>query len=231
MDAQTRRQKTTRRMIQVLVTSALQGALLFGSAGRLDWIWGWGYMGIYLLMFLVNALILLRINPDVIAERADTAGARGWDMLVGGVFALAYVIGLPLISGLDVRRGWSGEMAFWVHLAGIGVFLIGAGLFVWAMAVNAHFATVVRVGAEGEHEVAMSGPYRIVRHPGYLGVVVQSMSTPLILGSWWALIPAALALVALFFRTVLEDRTLQAELAGYDQLVKQTPYRLIPGIW
>jgi len=97
--------------------------------------------------------------------------------------------------------------------------------------VNAHFATVVRVGEEGKHQVVMSGPYRIVRHPGYLGAVFQCLGVPLILGSWWAFIPAGVALVALLFRTVLEDRTLQAELAGYDRLVKQTPYRLIPGIW
>lgn len=231
MDVQTRRQKTVKRMTQVLVTTALQGALLIGFAGRLDWFWGWGYIGVYLLMILANALILSRINPDVIAERADTAGVRSWDTLIGGVFALAFFIGLPLVAGLDVRRGWSGEMGLWVHLTGIGVFLVGAALFVWAMAVNAHFATVVRIDKEGEHQVVMSGPYRIVRHPGYLGALFQSVGTPLILGSWWALIPAGVVLVVLLVRTVLEDRVLQAELPGYDQLVKQTPYRLIPGIW
>lgn len=231
MDVQTRRQKTVKRVTQVLVTTALQGALLMVFAGHLDWAWGWGYLGIYLLMILANALILSQINPDVIAERADTTGVRSWDTLIGGVFALAFFIGLPVTAGLDVRGVWSGEIALWIHLTGIGVFLIGAALFVWAMAVNAHFATVVRIDKEGGHPVAMSGPYRIVRHPGYLGVVFQSLGTPLILGSWWALIPAGVALVALMFRTVLEDRTLQAELPGYDLLVQQTPYRLIPGIW
>ena len=219
------------RVTQVLVTTALQGAVLFGFAGRLDWAWGWGYIAVYLLMILANALILTRINPDVIAKRADTAGVRGWDTLVGGVFALAYFIGLPLIAGLDARGGWT-EVPLWVHWTGAGVFLAGSGLFVWAMAVNAHFATVMRIdNREGGHQVAMSGPYRIVRHPGYLGALFQSVATPLILGSLWALIPAGVALVALLFRTVLEDRTLQAELPGYDQLVQQTPYRLIPGVW
>lgn len=231
MNAQTRRQKMIRRMIQVLATTGIQGALLMGFAGRLDWGWGWGYIGVYLLMILMNALLLTRINPDVIAERADNTGVRSWDTLIGGVFSLAFFIGLPVAAGLDVRNGWSGELALWVHLTGVGVFLVGAALFVWAMAVNAHFATVVRIDKAGEHQVAMSGPYRIVRHPGYLGAVFQSVGTPLILGSWWALIPAGLVLVALLFRTVLEDRTLQAELPGYDQLVRQTPYRLFPGIW
>lgn len=219
MDAQTRRKKTIQRIVQVLVTTALQTAILFGAAGRLDWAWGWGFIGGSLLMILVNALILTWINPNVIAERADIAGMRRWDALVGGAFALAYTIGLPLVAGLDVRSSWT-DMALWIHWAGAVVFLVGAALFIWAMAVNAHFATVVRVGEEGKHQVVMSGPYRIVRHPGYLGVVFQSVGTPLILGSWWAFIPAAVALVALMFRTVLEDRTLQAELAGYDRLVK-----------
>lgn len=99
------------------------------------------------------------------------------------------------------------------------------------MAFNAKFATVVRVGDEGSHPVATDGPYRIVRHPGYLGAVLQSIGTPLILGSWWALIAGGLAIIFLIVRTALEDKTLQEELPGYEKLVAQTKYRLFPGVW
>ena len=78
---------------------------------------------------------------------------------------------------------------------------------------------------------ATGGPYRFVRHPGYLGTIVASLATPFLLGSWWALIPSA-ALAALFvLRTALEDRTLQAELPGYADFTRQTCYCLLPGVW
>lgn len=231
MDEQTRRQKTVRRMVQVLVTTVLQGLVLFSAAGKLRWGWGWGYIGFYLLMILVNASLLRRINPDVIAERADNAGMKDWDKLVGGVFALAYFIGLPLVAGFDLRWGWTSDLHVGMHLIGVGLFLAGSVLFVWSMAVNAYFATIVRVGENETHHVIMSGPYRFIRHPGYLGAILQCLGTPLILGSWWAMIPGVVALGAILARTVLEDQTLQAELVGYDRLVQQTPYRLLPGIW
>ena len=118
-----------------------------------------------------------------------------------------------------------------LHLVGAGVFLAGGVLFAWAMAVNAKFATIVRVGEEGSHPVAMDGPYRIVRHPGYLGFCFQSVGLPLLLGSWWGYILSVLGILFIVIRTALEDKTLQAELPGYNKLVQRTRYRLLPGIW
>jgi protein-S-isoprenylcysteine O-methyltransferase Ste14 len=77
----------------------------------------------------------------------------------------------------------------------------------------------------------MSGPYKIVRHPGYVGMGLSALAIPLILGSWWALIPGGIAAALIIIRTALEDKTLQAELPGYVEYTKQTRYRLIPGVW
>lgn len=224
-------QKIVQRIRQVLITMAVQAALLFLFAGTFTWDWGWVYLATYFVGILFNALLLFRVNPAVIAERADSGNARGWDLLWGGLSFILVMIGLPIVGALDFRLGWSAEISLPLHLAGVALFFIGNLLFGWAMAVNARFATVVRVGEEGTHPVAMDGPYRIVRHPGYLGFCLQAVGLPLLLGTWWGFILTLLGIVFMVIRTALEDRTLQAELTGYDLLVAQTRYRLIPGVW
>jgi len=225
------RQKIIRRITQVLVTALVQGVILFLAAWDLGWTWGWTFIGIYLVSLVINAVVLFRANPAVIAERADSQGAKSWDQLWGGLAFIMIMIGLPVISGLDFRFGWSVELSLALHLLGGGLYLFGGVLFAWAMVANAKFSTVVRIGEDGSHPVAMNGPYRIVRHPGYLGACFQSLGLPLLFGSWWAFIVAGLAIVFLIIRTMLEDNTLQEELPGYHQLVSQTRYRLIPGVW
>ncbi|MGD8737018.1 MAG: isoprenylcysteine carboxylmethyltransferase family protein, partial [Anaerolineae bacterium] len=98
-------------------------------------------------------------------------------------------------------------------------------------AANQHFYGVFHIDRERGHEVATAGPYRMVRHPGYLGALAFDLAVAIVLGSLWALIPAALVGVAIVTRTKVEDRALQAELDGYEAYAQQTRFRLVPGIW
>ncbi len=220
-----------RRTIQVLALFAVQGLILFLAAGRFDWLWGWLYMALYLAGIAVTAVLMFRTSPETIAERADVSGVRGWDRVVGGLFSLTYFFGLLAVAGLDARFGWTPELPLVVHLVGAAGFLLGYALFVWAMLSNARFATVARLRSDGEHPVCSSGPYRFVRHPGYSGVIFQSLGSPLLLGSLWALIPGLLSAVFLVVRTVLEDRMLRVELSGYVDYARRVRYRLLPRVW
>ena len=231
MDKTEMRQKIIKRLKQVVITTLVQAVLVFLSAGSLTWEWGWWFVGTYFLGILINALLLFSVNPAVIAERADSQDMRKWDQIWGSLAFLTLMLVIPILGGLDFRFSWSTGVSRGLHLAGVGLFFIGNLLFAWAMAYNAKFATVVRVGEEGSHPVAMGGPYRIVRHPGYLGACFQGIGLPLLFGSWWAYIAAAVAIFSVIVRTALEDKTLQEELPGYDKLVAQTRYRLIPGLW
>ena len=111
------------------------------------------------------------------------------------------------------------------------VFVLGMGLFDWAMLSNRFFSGTVRIQEDRGHTVVADGPYRVVRHPGYVGMIVMFVLPPLVLGSLWALIPAGLAALATVIRTALEDKTLQVELPGYAEYAQRTRYRLLPRVW
>jgi protein-S-isoprenylcysteine O-methyltransferase Ste14 len=219
------------RFGQVIVLLAFQAAILFLAAGQLDWMWAWVFMGIYLVGVCIMGAFLMRTSPETIAERGRAKGMRDWDKLVGGLWSLAQFIAIPLVAGLDVRFGWLPEASLAWHVVGAVLFALGLGIFGWAMITNAYFSTVARVQDDRGQTVCRSGPYQCVRHPGYIGAILQSLGIPLLLGSWWALIPGVPAAVLMGIRTCLEDRMLQAELPGYKDFTQEVRYRLIPGIW
>lgn len=220
-----------RRVIQVLLTFGFQMTVLLISAGRFDWLWAWVFVGLYVVGIAANAVFMFHVSPQTIAERSSSQGMKDWDKVVGGVWAVIYFLVLQVVAGLDERFGWTGGLALGGHVAGAVLFMLGLGFFSWAMISNAHFSTVVRVQQDRGQAVCTSGPYQFVRHPGYLGAVVQSLAVPLVLGSLWALIPGAMSAVLMVVRTALEDRTLREELEGYEEYTHQVRYRLLPGIW
>jgi protein-S-isoprenylcysteine O-methyltransferase Ste14 len=208
--------------------------LLFGVAGTLSWTWGWVLLATVTAFMAAHPLLLLPINPELLAEREKGAldrGVKTWDkwtsMLAAGVFPIASWV----VAGLDVRFGWTGAVPLACHLGGLLVMVLGLALFLWALVSNAFFAEGVRIQKERGHTVATGGPYRYVRHPGYIGAILSQLATPFLLGSPWAGIPSLASAAAYVLRTALEDRTLQQELPGYSDYAQQTRYRLFPGLW
>lgn len=215
----------------VMIFLVLIAVILFLAAGRLNWIWAWIYLGISLLSLILNGIIMLRTSPETIAERSQPGETEDWDKVVGGLWGVVIYLVLPLVAGLDVRFGWARALTVPWHVAGAVVYAIGLGLTAWAMVANAYFSTAVRIQSERGHTVCSTGPYRFVRHPGYAGFILQSISVPFLLGSLWSLIPGIAAMVLMIVRTFLEDRMLQAELPGYRDYVQKVNFRLLPGIW
>jgi protein-S-isoprenylcysteine O-methyltransferase Ste14 len=119
------------------------------------------------------------------------------------------------------------------EFAVFGIILVIAAqcFMLWAMAVNTHFEATVRIQDDRNHQVCTTGPYRFIRHPGYVAFILSTLAAPFILGSWWSLVPAGMIAVLVVIRTALEDRTLQQELAGYTEYTKKTRYRLVPFVW
>jgi len=168
------------------------------------------------------------------AERAQLSrapGVKSWDRLLSPLMALS--LGLPLfvVAGLDHRFEWSPHFPSWLNILGLVLAAAGYGFTGWALLENRFFSSVVRIQSERGHELCDTGPYRIIRHPGYSGGVLASFAMVLALDSVWTLIPATAALVIAVVRTALEDRTLQKELPGYREYADRVRRRLIPGIF
>lgn len=220
----------SKRVKQILLLVVFEAALLFFAAGHIDWLWAWVFLGLYCAGILLNGYFMFRYSPETIARRASSKGMRGWDKVVAGLWSLMGIVQM-VIAGLDERYSLTTSLDPAAHGVGIVVFLLGYALFSWAMTSNAYFASVVRVQPELGHRVCTTGPYRYVRHPGYVGTMLQSAGLPLLLGSLYAFVPGLVAMLLMVLRTALEDRTLSAELPGYVEYVQHTHYRLLPGVW
>jgi protein-S-isoprenylcysteine O-methyltransferase Ste14 len=207
-------------------------AILFGVVGRLDWWNGWAMSAAYLLWTLGTIIFILPVNPQMLAERSRPhKDAKKWDLVMVGVMGL-FVFIAYVVASLDVRNGWSSPFPLVIQIIGAVTAIFGyVVLVLWAMISNAYFTAVVRIQTERQHTVATTGPYRFVRHPGYVGTILFYLSTPFVLNSRWALIPSILAAVVLLIRTAKEDKTLQEELPGYKEYAERVRYRLLPGIW
>jgi protein-S-isoprenylcysteine O-methyltransferase Ste14 len=220
-----------RYAIREIMGLAGMGVVLFWFAGRIDWWPAWAALAVMAGWLISTAIIVTRLNPDLLAERlGPRKGAKPWDTAIMSTLGLLQ-LARYILAGLDQRNGWTGGFPLAVQLAAWAACALGYALFVWATASNAFFAQIVRIQSERGHAVATGGPYRYVRHPAYLGAIVYELAVPVLLASWWAMIPSVLGAFLLLLRTALEDCTLQTELAGYADYARQVRHRLLPGMW
>ena len=222
----------TRWLIRETMGVLMVPVVLFWPAGRWDWGWGWALVALYAVWVAANAIILIPRQPELLAERAqrDISGMKSWDKTLLSVIGLL-TLAKYILAGFDVRYGWSAPLPLWVHVVAGLTAALGYAAGTWAMAENAYFSLVVRIQNDRGHAVCNTGPYKFVRHPGYLGSALFELAVPLLLGSWVALIFGGMAAILTVIRTALEDKTLQEELPGYKEFSQKTRYRLFPGIW
>lgn len=206
-------------------------AAVFALAGRITYWQGWVFCGTYLL-FVIIVSIKFADRKDLLAERLKPGpGVKWWDKIFFR-FYIFFSLCLFTVSVLDGGRfNWSPQLPIIVYTTGYTIMLLSFLFILWAMWTNNFFSSRVRIQSDRGQYVVQEGPYRFVRHPGYLGGLFWLLSSPLVLGSLWGLIPAGLAVVALIIRTCLEDNMLQKELTGYVDYAKKVRYRLIRGIW
>jgi len=220
-----------RIIIRFVLGAVLIFLVVFIPAGRLNYWQGWLYLGLNVAA-LVATYIALRHKTDLVQERLKAGpGIKSWDRVY---WALSAPLGLIMIivAALDAGRfQWGPRVPAAIVAIGAILYAIGQVLFLWAKAVNRFFSAVVRIQTDRGQTVCREGPYRFVRHPGYLSGILFGPAGALVLGSFWALIPAVLAAILLIVRTALEDKTLQAELPGYSDYARQVRFRLVPGVW
>ena len=206
--------------------------ILFVSAGKLSWTNAWIYVGLVLIYHIISTVVLAKVNPQVLNERGTVikAGTKTFDKVYVAIYPV-FSYGSLVIMGFDaVRCQWS-VMPFWLTFVGIFMFVSVIPLTLRAMAVNQFFEWTARIQNDRNQYVCTSGPYKIIRHPGYAGLIISLLAYPFILGSWWGFLPNSVLISIIVIRTALEDRTLRKEFPGYEEYVQKVKYRLIPLVW
>ena len=225
------RREVVKWVIKACVGILVMATILFIAAGRLDWVMGWVYLGVFVLITAVTPFIS---DPELLVEERGRAkeGTKDWDRILFAFYGLVSPsLGTPLVAALNLRFGWLPQIPLTLQVGTLVVYVLGWAVHLWAMASNKFFSRSVRIQKDRGQTVATGGPYRYVRHPGYVGGILLQVAAPITLGSLWALIPGGLGALLLLIRTALEDRTLQEELDGYKDYTQQVRYRLLPGVW
>jgi len=225
---------TARQWLRIVAVYLSIPLALLASGGDLGWWQAWIYAVLIVASGIGGRIWALQRHPDLMAERQNVENienAKAWDKVLAPLMALSIAYPLVIVAGLDHRYGWSPAFPSWLVVLGFVLIALGYAFATWAFAENRFFSSVVRIQTERGHVVCDSGPYRVVRHPGYAGNVPPLLGIALALSSVWTLAPAAAALTITVIRTALEDRTLQDELPGYREYAQRVRYRLIPGLY
>jgi protein-S-isoprenylcysteine O-methyltransferase Ste14 len=215
-------------------TTVFMAGVLFLSAGNLQWWEGWAYIGMSLVVLVGSRLLILLKNPDMLRERAEAGqreGVKAWDKILLPATAIYGPLVSWVIAGLDERFGWTPNLPDSIQIIALGVIFLGNMVGTWAMVDNRFFSSYVRIQTDRNHTVVNTGPYRVVRHPGYASSILAWMAAPVFFSSYWLAIPSVVVIVLTVIRTALEDRTLREELPGYREYSAQVRYRLLPGVW
>ena len=217
-----------RRLIQVFSILLFQGIILFIAAGTLYWKWAWIVLLLGAFLLLINLILL---PAELIEERGKKKeNVKKWDKMLTSINIIPTIL-MYVFSGLDHRFNWTGDVNTNINIIGLVLIFSGSMIFTWSMVSNKFFSTMVILQTDRQHMVATKGPYKYVRHPGYVGYIIFTLATPIALGTFWGLVFSGITGILLIVRTALEDDTLKKELPGYVEYTENVKYRLIPLLW
>lgn len=223
--------KRSRVIVASYAGVIINAGLVFIGAWKLCY-----WQGIlYLLLAVFGTTIshLLMCKGSNLTERraSEAISGQDWDKRLLGIFFIVNVATF-LVAGMDSGHFlWSGSIPLYATIGGATLMVIGQIIFALAKRENTFFSSTVQVQAERGHRVCETGLYRLVRHPGYLGMLLSVAAFPLVMASYWAFVPTLVSITILVIRTVLEDRFIMDALTGYNEYAARTKFKLIPGIF
>jgi len=208
------------------------GIIFFIASGEINILRAWIYIGTYIVGGIVVGIILIKKSPKLLNDRGKMQeGTKQLDKYIILTYFLFAIVITPIVAGVDKRFSLCAVLPFFYLYIGIIIYIFTAIITVWPMLHNPFFEGTIRIQKDKNHNVINTGPYKIVRHPGYLGMFIGSFQLPFAFGSALAFIPVIIMVIIIFIRTYFEDTTLQKELNGYTDYCEEVKYRLIPFIW
>jgi protein-S-isoprenylcysteine O-methyltransferase Ste14 len=223
-------------LVRFAVTTGIMFAFfalaLMLPAWRLTWLAGWAWLALFFGFYISVHLWLYKNRPTLFKERTrfGTSDQQGFDKLLFPMMLAFAVFWLAFMSADATRLHWS-LVPLWVQGVGALVLLVCFWLLFLTFMENEYLATVVRLQEDRGHAVVSTGPYHVVRHPMYAGMVLLAIGTPLLLGSFWGLLVGTGFVAILVRRTVLEEQALRLHLPGYADYMGQVKFRMIPFVW
>ncbi len=216
-----------RALTKFIIGLVLIGALLFLPAWTFKYMGAWLFIALLFIPMLIMGIVLLIKAPELLEKRLNAKEKQKAQKGVLALSGLMFPIGFVL-SALDFRFGWS-KVPLWLVIVASVLFLTGYALYAEVMRENAYLSRTVEV--QKGQKVISTGLYGVVRHPMYLATMFMFLPLPIILGSFWGLIPFAIYPVVIIIRIINEEKVLTAGLDGYAEYKKKVKYRLIPFIW
>ena len=214
-------------LVKFLLGGVMIGALLFLPAWTVRYPGGWLFMALLLIPTAIMGVVLLIKAPDLLEKRLSDKENEATQKGVVALSGLMFLFGFVLPS-LDFRFGWS-SVPLWVTVVSSVLFLAGYAMFAEVLRENAYLSRTVEV--QKGQKVISTGLYGVVRHPMYMATLLMFLPMPLILGSFWGLIPLAVYPVVIAVRIVNEEKVLTEGLEGYAEYKTRVKYRLVPFIW
>lgn len=212
-------------MVSVIIM-VIMGLVLFLPAGSLKFWQAWIWWSIILVLMLFTTIYFSKKDPGLLSRRMKVKEKEPQPVIVQ---VLSFLTMLTFIfPGFDYRFHWS-AMPVWLVIAADIMVILGYILIIVVFRENSYASTVIQV--EKEQQVISTGPYAMVRHPMYTGLLIMMLFTPIALGSYWALIFALLFIPTTVYRIKKEEATLSRELSGYTEYLLKTRYCLIPLVW
>lgn len=231
VDQKTITKVARRYLIRSMIAPVFMGFLYFLSAGNLANTRAWSYYILFFALSLGISIVLFIKNRELLYHRASfKSDAVGWDKWLMPMAVMTGFHVQSIVMGLEARfaEPFINDTAL---IVGFILYLVSYVISSWAMLVNRHFETNVRIQKDRNHKVITTGPYSVIRHPGYLAFILATFGIPLIIGSHWGFINATVGTVLILIRTYKEDQTLQCELDGYKTYTQSVKWRIFPGAW
>jgi len=214
-------------VIRLLLAIPMLGLIFFLPAGTFAYWEAWAYMGVLFIPMTGMLFYFLKKDPELLERRMRTREQQQEQGILMTILVIFFFVTF-LLPGLDRRFGWS-DPPVWLVIVAQALVLVGYVSFFFVLRENSYASRVIEV--EEDQKVISSGPYAVVRHPMYTGVLLMYGISPLALGSLWGMLPMVLLPVFLVARILNEEKMLREELDGYKEYTQKVKWRLIPGIW
>jgi protein-S-isoprenylcysteine O-methyltransferase Ste14 len=220
------------KYIFILLLQRFIGVVLFFiAAGTINDIRGTTNLALYLVVSIIACVMMFSGHKETLNERSKKQeNTESWDKILLPIYVLLAYFGIYFTAGMGVRFGWN-SLPMGLFYAGIALYLISSVFTVWPVLENKHFEATSRIQDNRAQTVITTGPYRIVRHPGYAGIILWAVASAFMFGTIAVVIISVVIIVTIWIRTYLEDKMLREELDGYLEYSKTVRYRLLPFIW